>query len=101
MPILERRNLWTVHPACAEPAEGKDDFVQDDEGHGSPVRGGSLLARRKGGDDHVDQHAEAAPDCRPEHHCPTANLLNEPDRRIRGNGERRVEDTSEDARKKG
>lgn len=98
--ILQRRDFRPVYPACAQPAKGKDDLVEDDEGHGDPVRGAGLFSRRKRSDDDVHEHAEAAAESRPDHHRATSHALDVPDGRVGGDGEDGVQDAGEDAGEK-
>jgi hypothetical protein len=85
----------TVDPASAEPAEREDDVVEDDEHDGCPVGGGGRVGDGRKAD--VDQHADSAAESAPEHHGAAAELLDEPDWWVGGDGEDGVHDAGEDA----
>ena len=99
MAIAEGSDFWPIHPTGSQPAKGKDDFVENDEGYSGPADRGGLVG--KVGDDDVDQHADTASEGAPEHHGAAADALNEPDWWEGGESKDGVEDTGENAGEEG
>lgn len=91
--MLQRISLQsqlTIDPTSTQPAEGEHNIIKNDECNSRPVCGSGGV--RYGGEADVDDHANAAAKSTPKHHGATTKLLDEPDGRIRSDGEDGVHD---------